>query len=140
MELVDLLRDLPVLVKAVLMGIVEGLTEFLPVSSTGHLILFGALIGFDDARAKIFDIAIQTGAMGRGLALPGAIYPSDSPIYSSFGHRVYTGGRPGIAVWRMDQSSAVLSGPRGHRADRGGRRDSVGRALDRRPSVACPTP
>ncbi len=64
MEFVDLLRDLPVLVKAVLMGIVEGLTEFLPVSSTGHLILFGALIGFDDARAKIFDIAIQTGAMG----------------------------------------------------------------------------
>lgn len=63
MELVDLLRELPLLVKAALMGVVEGLTEFLPVSSTGHLILFGALIGFDDARAKVFDIAIQTGAM-----------------------------------------------------------------------------
>jgi len=59
----DLLRDLPLLVKALLMGIVEGLTEFLPVSSTGHLILFGALLGFDDARAKVFDLAIQTGAM-----------------------------------------------------------------------------
>ena len=63
MELIDVLRDLPLLVKALVMGIVEGLTEFLPVSSTGHLILVGALIGFDDARAKIFDIAIQPGAM-----------------------------------------------------------------------------
>lgn len=63
MELLELLREMPVLLKAVLMGVVEGLTEFLPISSTGHLILFGALIGFDDARAKVFDIAIQTGAM-----------------------------------------------------------------------------
>ncbi len=54
---------MPLLAKALVMGIVEGLTEFLPVSSTGHLILTGALIGFDDDRAKVFDIAIQTGAM-----------------------------------------------------------------------------
>src|SRR5678809_530568 len=51
------------LVKAAVMGIVEGLTEFLPISSTGHLILTGSLLGFDDDKAKVFDIAIQTGAI-----------------------------------------------------------------------------
>jgi len=55
--------DFALLIKAALMGIVEGLTEFLPISSTGHLILAGALLGFDDEKAKVFDIAIQTGAI-----------------------------------------------------------------------------
>jgi undecaprenyl-diphosphatase len=55
--------DLILLAKAAVMGIVEGLTEFLPISSTGHLILAGALLGFDDEKAKVFDIAIQTGAI-----------------------------------------------------------------------------
>lgn len=55
--------DITLLVKAAIMGVVEGLTEFLPISSTGHLILAGALLGFDDEKAKVFDIAIQTGAI-----------------------------------------------------------------------------
>ena len=55
--------DIMLLAKAAVMGVVEGLTEFLPISSTGHLILAGALLGFDDDKAKVFDIAIQTGAI-----------------------------------------------------------------------------
>ena len=55
--------DTVILLKAAIMGVVEGLTEFLPISSTGHLILAGALLGFDDEKAKVFDIAIQTGAI-----------------------------------------------------------------------------
>ncbi len=51
------------LAKGAVMGVVEGLTEFLPISSTGHLILAGSLLGFTDDKSKVFDIAIQTGAI-----------------------------------------------------------------------------
>jgi undecaprenyl-diphosphatase len=51
------------LLKAAIMGVVEGLTEFLPISSTGHLILAASLLDFTGPVAKVFDIAIQTGAM-----------------------------------------------------------------------------
>jgi undecaprenyl-diphosphatase len=55
--------DIMLLVKAAIMGIVEGLTEFLPISSTGHLILAGSLLNFTGEAAKVFDIAIQSGAI-----------------------------------------------------------------------------
>jgi undecaprenyl-diphosphatase len=55
--------DLVLLAKAAVMGVVEGLTEFLPVSSTGHLILAGALLNFNDERGKLFEIVIQSAAI-----------------------------------------------------------------------------
>ena len=55
--------DLLLLVKALILGVVEGLTEFLPVSSTGHLILVGDLLDFNDEKGKMFEIAIQFAAI-----------------------------------------------------------------------------
>jgi len=55
--------DIVILVKALILGLVEGFTEFLPISSTGHLILAGDLLDFNDQKGKVFEIVIQTGAM-----------------------------------------------------------------------------
>jgi len=55
--------DIALLLKAVILGIVEGLTEFLPISSTGHLIILGDLLDYNDETSKVFKIVIQLGAI-----------------------------------------------------------------------------
>jgi undecaprenyl-diphosphatase len=55
--------DLALYFKALFLGIVEGVTEFLPISSTGHLIIAGQVIGFNGEKAKVFDIVIQLAAI-----------------------------------------------------------------------------
>jgi undecaprenyl-diphosphatase len=55
--------DIFLAIKAIVMGLVEGFTEFLPISSTGHLILAGSLLNFTGEKVKVFEIAIQAGAI-----------------------------------------------------------------------------
>lgn len=55
--------DLRTLIEALALGLIEGLTEFIPVSSTGHLILFAELFGFDGPPGRVFEIVIQLGAI-----------------------------------------------------------------------------
>lgn len=55
--------DLRTLIEALVLGAIEGLTEFIPVSSTGHLILFAHLFGFDGPPGRVFEIVIQLGAI-----------------------------------------------------------------------------
>jgi len=54
---------MPILLIAIILGIVEGVTEFLPVSSTGHLVLAGALLGYNDTQWNAFNVIIQLGAI-----------------------------------------------------------------------------
>lgn len=55
--------DIILLLKAAILGVVEGLTEFLPISSTGHLIILGDLLGYNDETSKVFKIVIQLAAI-----------------------------------------------------------------------------
>ncbi len=71
-------KNLSLETKAIFLGLIEGATEFLPVSSTGHLIIFGDVLGFDEKFAPVFDLSIQSGAI---LAV---IWVYRSEIYKMF--------------------------------------------------------
>jgi len=76
------------LVDALILGIVEGLTEFLPISSTGHLILAGDLIGASDERWTVFNLVIQTGAI---VAVAFA--------FGDYASEIFSFGKYSSAVW-----------------------------------------
>ena len=92
-------------VTAVLLGIVEGVTEFLPISSTGHLIIAGHLLGFVGEKASSFEVAIQLGAILSVLFLYWrrfrALVPTGSPACSGAGSKL-TGWS---GLWRIGLAS-----------------------------------
>ena len=79
---------------AVIVGIVEGLTEFLPVSSTGHMILVGHLIGYNDEAAKVFEVFIQLGAI---LAVVFFYKDKFARFFTAEGWNIHNG----LSVWHV---------------------------------------
>ena len=70
------MSDMHSLLVAAILGVVEGLTEFLPVSSTGHMIIVGHLLGFEGDTAKTFEVVIQLGSI-----LAPSVWPDRYPFW-----------------------------------------------------------
>lgn len=96
---------------AIILGIVEGLTEFLPVSSTGHLIITGHLLGFTGPKAETFEIVIQLGAI---LAVMVMYLPTFWGLVRPTGRAF--GGLRGLWLLFLTSLPASLLGFLGHTA------------------------
>ena len=113
---------------ALILGAIEGFTEFLPISSTGHLILAGDLLGFQSDLGKLFEIVIQLGAILAVVVLffPAPVARARRPAPRSGGAALRLRGRPGLpagggagrAVAQFHQVGAVLALGRGDDAGR----------------------
>lgn len=95
---------------AAIMGVVEGLTEFLPVSSTGHLILVGHLLGFDSEEAKLFEVFIQLGAI---LAVVVTYFRTFAELFSAPDRRGFSGYN-GILLLGLTSLPALIAGKLSH--------------------------
>lgn len=111
--------DLFQFLSAVVLGLVEGLTEFIPVSSTGHLILFGDLIGFEGPQSDIFEVVIQFGAimsviwLYRAKFLHVALSMLSEPASRRFVTTVFLGFLPAMVIgaFAHDFIKSVLFSP-----------------------------
>lgn len=103
---------MPDLVSAVILGIVEGVTEFIPVSSTGHLIVAGHLLGFTGDRADTFEIFIQLGAI---LAVA-VLYRKRIRSLLTFGGGAGVQGRGGVVLLAITSLPALALGAGFHGA------------------------
>jgi undecaprenyl-diphosphatase len=100
--------DFILIIKAIIMGIVEGLTEFIPVSSTGHLILTGSIINFKGDFADMFEVVIQLGAI---LAVVVLYWPKIRDSVAEFFLYIFTKGRKGEVGFRFGINVIVGSIP-----------------------------
>ncbi len=97
---------IPALWVALVLGVVEGLTEFLPVSSTGHLILAGHALGFTGPKAEVFEVFIQAGAMVAVLGLYRARF---SALLRPAAPGAFGGAR-GVALLALTTAPILVAG------------------------------
>jgi len=102
--------DIIFILKAIIIAIVEGVTEFIPVSSTGHMILFGAAIGFEGDFAKMFEVVIQLGAI---IAVVVLYWKKIKESIIEFFKFIFTKGREGKTGVRFGINVIIASIPMG---------------------------
>lgn len=102
--------DIIFILKAVIIAIVEGITEFIPVSSTGHMILVGWAIGFKGEFAKMFEVVIQLGAI---LAVVVLYWKKIKESIVEFFKYIFTGGKQGKVGFKFGLNVITASIPMG---------------------------
>ena len=102
--------DIIFLLKAIIIAIVEGITEFVPVSSTGHMILIGWAIGFQGEFAKMFEVVIQLGAI---MAVVVLYWEKINESIIEFFKFIFTKGKEGKKGFRFGINVNIASIPMG---------------------------